>query len=93
MWLLSHACAVAQVTLDSAAVLQQRYKQYNQLLVSLGLQHSKLAACVQPANKVSSAAVRYDQQQGSTRRQIAECIHCSSFNSRRVTVLVNRKRG
>jgi hypothetical protein len=44
-----------QVTLDSTAVLQQRYKQYSQLLASLGLQHSGLAACVQPANKVKEA--------------------------------------
>ncbi|WIA11861.1 hypothetical protein OEZ85_011947 [Tetradesmus obliquus] len=48
----------SQVTLDSAAVLQQRYKQYNQLLVSLGLQHSKLAACVQPANKAVLACLQ-----------------------------------
>jgi hypothetical protein len=45
--------AVSQVTLDSAAVLQRRYQQYSQMLSSFGLQHRSLAACVQPANKVT----------------------------------------
>jgi hypothetical protein len=82
--MLRHAVlrgALLQVTLDSAAVLQRRHKQYSQLLASLGLQHRTLAACVQPANKVSTrrlqecfwAAWSMDKQQ--QKQEQTACPH------------------
>eukprot|EP00879_Flechtneria_rotunda_P014000 GHRR01014627.1.p1 GENE.GHRR01014627.1~~GHRR01014627.1.p1 ORF type:complete len:333 (+),score=116.19 GHRR01014627.1:616-1614(+) len=47
----------SQVSLDNTAVLTKRYQQCSQLVSSLGLTASSLAACVSPSNKAVIACL------------------------------------